>query len=405
MLQPATLGLCISLLADLFPVGPGSRVDLATGARAELNVGRIPVNAGSPSESGTEETIVLRSGVRLMSPTSTFSLSYTPQYYLRLPDALGVGRPLLLHDGGLLWLARLSPRVSMNFGLRSSAGELSNSGFQLFFEPGTGRLEASIVPIFRLSSNLGMSALTGKRQTTTVALSGSHNDSLGDSTALTTSDNLALSLSHSIGLSPRTSAGISAQGGYVGRDESDSATVGGQLFLSQQLTPSGVLRVGVGANQGWALGGSVSWPLPTVDVGYRTRFTGAGQSWNLDVSSGTRAFFDVTSAIYRPQVFLSAGVTGTILQTWTVGSTLTFSADISGSNLTAGGQPTQFRFNVPIGYRISETVRLAFGLRLALSAPPISMWDTSDGTIQDQVSVFVSLDWSAGTDRNRGGWL
>src|SRR5687768_14007249 len=106
MLQPATLGLCISLLADLFPVGPGSRVDLATGARAELNAGRIPVNAGSPSESGTEETIVLRSGIRLISPTSTFSLSYTPQYYLRLPDALGIGRPLLLHDGGLLWLAR-----------------------------------------------------------------------------------------------------------------------------------------------------------------------------------------------------------------------------------------------------------------------------------------------------------
>jgi hypothetical protein len=94
MFQPATLGLCISLLAEVFPMGPGSRVDVAAGARAELNVGRIPVNSIDSSEPGTEEKLELRSGIRWISRTSSFVVKYTPQYYLRLPDILGVGRPL-----------------------------------------------------------------------------------------------------------------------------------------------------------------------------------------------------------------------------------------------------------------------------------------------------------------------
>src|SRR6478735_1489316 len=87
MFQPAILGLCVSFLADLLPVGSGARVDLATGARAELNAGRIPVTSVQDSAPGTEQTLVLRAGVRLISQTSSLSLIYRPRYYLRLADA------------------------------------------------------------------------------------------------------------------------------------------------------------------------------------------------------------------------------------------------------------------------------------------------------------------------------
>jgi hypothetical protein len=403
MFQPATFGLCVSLLADLFPVG-ATRVDLATGARAELNVGRIPVTSVDDSEPGTEETIVLRSGLRLISPTSTFSIAYKPRYYLRLPDALEVGRPLLLHEGSLAWNAALSRRFSLDWGLRSSAGELPNSGLALVFDPGTGRVRASVVPIFRVDTNLSMTARTGKRHTTGASVGGSHNDSLGPDSAFERSENIALTASHSVSLSRRTALGVSAQAGYAWPEFTDeSATLGGQIFVDRQLLESARLRVAAGISQGWVWGGEVTWPLPTLDIGYSTTFRATGQAWNLSVNGGTRAFFDVASVLYRPQVFLALGISGQILNTWTVASSLTFSTDISRADQTNGGQPTQLNFDLPVTYRIDPNLRLSFGLRLALSAPPLSAWNT--GAFQDQVSTFVALEWGVSTEKSQGGWL
>jgi hypothetical protein len=82
---------------------------------------------------------------------------------------------------------------------------------------------------------------------------------------------------------------------------------------------------------------------------------------------------------------------------------VTFSTDISRSEQTTSGQPTQFNFDLPVTYRLDPSLRLSFGVRLGLSAPPLSAWDS--GRYQDQVSAFLALDWGAGTDRSRGGWL
>jgi len=410
MYAPALLGLAISFMADALPIGAGTRIDVGTGARAELNVGRVPVTSVNTSAPGTEETVTLRSGVRLISPTSSLSLIYRPQYYLRLPDVLDIGRPLLLHDGSLNWAARFSRRLSLSWVLRSSAGELPGSNLLTVFDPGTGTVASSVVPVFRVMTSLGLNALTGKRHTTSVTVNASHNDFLDADTPLQSSENVGLDLSHSISLSRRTMAGVSGQIGYVAReDQQESATVGSQLFLSQQTGPVTSIRVAGGASLGWALAGDISWPLPTLEVGYRTQLRASGQSWNLNLASGTRAFFDVASALYRPQVFLRAGVNGRIHRSWTVASSLSFSADVSGRTGTPEDQPgqvvqpTQFNFNLPVSYRIHETLRLQFGLRLALAGPPL--WDFENGTFQDQVSVFVALDWREGNEQSRGGWL
>lgn len=404
MVQSALLGLCVSLLADLLPTGSGTRVDVATGARAELNAGRVPVTSLYDSEPGTEQTVVLRSGIRLISPTASLSLVYQPQYYLRLPDVLEVGRPLLLHDGILAWSARTGPRLTFNWDLRASAGELPSSGLLTVFDPGTGNSTSSVVPILRLNTNLSMNAVTGKRQTTSVSLNGSHNDSLGEATAMQKSDNASLSVSHSLGLSKRTSTGLSGQAGYAApENESESVLLGGQLFVEQQLSPQSTLRAAGGISQAWALDGGPSWPLPTVDASYRTSFSGAGQTWGLNASTGTRAFFDATSARYRPQAFITVGLNAQILQVWTIASTLSFATDISGETPEPGEQPTQFNFTFPVSYRIDDNLRVSFGLRLALSGPPLNAW--SSAPVQDQISFFIALDWRTGTEKTRGGWL
>jgi len=410
MLTPALLGLSISLLLDVLPVGSGTRVDLAAGARAEVNVGRLPVASTQVSSTGTEETIVLRSGLRVISPTSSLILAYTPQYYLRVPDVLGIGRPLLLHDGRLVYSARLTPRLSLDWTFRSAAGELSNSRLTTVFDPGTGTLDSRVVPIVSLATRFAMNALTGRRHRSSLAIIASHNDSIGPDSAFERSDNARLQLSHTLTLSRRSAAGVSGEVGYVAQEgQLDSAIVGGQVFVDQRLGDESNLRVGVGINQGWALGGELTWPLPTLDVAYRTAFAATGQRWALNMGGGTRAFFDVTSAVYRPQGYVTAGLSGQIHQVWTVSSNLTFSADISGQEPTledgeqGTAQPTQFNFDVPVSYRIDTGFYLNFGLRVALNAPPLWSFDT--GTFQDQFSFFAALEWRTSNERTRGGWL
>lgn len=411
MFHSALFGLSIAVLADLLPVGSGTRVDVATGARAELNAGRVPVNSINDSEPGTEERLALRTGVRLVSATSSLRLVYAPQYYLRIPDALDVGRPLLLHDGSLAWNSQVNRRLRLSWLARASAGELPTSGILEVFDPGTGTVRASILPIVRLNTTFSLNAVTGKRHVTNAVVSASHNDSLGSGQAMPTSDNLGLQLSHAISISQRTSTGITGQVGYVAREgQSESAIFGGQLFLSQRLRPQATLGVGVGFSQGMALGGELSWPLPTVDLSYRTAFKATGQSWSLNLSGGTRAFFDVASANYRPQVFVATSVGGRIHDTWTVAGTLSASADVSQASANIGPdgeiysvQPTQFNFNLPVTYALAETLRLSFGLRLALRGPPV--WDWTSGAFQDQVSLFVALDWRLGNEQTHGGWL
>lgn len=250
MMQPALLGLCVSFLADLLPAGE-TRLDLGAGARAELNAGRIPVTSLSDSEAGTEQTIVLRTGVRLISPTSSLSFVYSPQYYLRIPDALQVGRPLLLHDGVLAWSARTGPRLGFNWDMRGSAGELPNSGLLTIFDPGTGLSAYTVVPILRLNTSLSMNAVTGKRQTTSVAVNGSYNDSLGEETVIQKSKNASLLVSHSLRLTRRTATGISAEAGYTAPESSsESVLLGGQLFVEQQLSDKSNLRAAGGISQG-----------------------------------------------------------------------------------------------------------------------------------------------------------
>jgi|GEM_PF-2530108 len=407
MFQPAILGLCVSFLADLLPVGSGARVDLATGARAELNAGRIPVTSVQDSAPGTEQTLVLRAGVRLISQTSSLSLIYRPRYYLRLPDALEIGRPLLLHDIGLAWTAELNRRLSLSWRTRASAGELPLSGLLLVFDPGTGKVNASVVPVFRVNSNLSMTAETGKRQTTNATLSVNHNDSFGSNSAFERSETLGLALTHSLTLSKRTSIGISTLGGYVWPETTpESATIGGLLFISQKIRAPSSIRLAAGLTQAWVRGGASAWPLPTTDLTYTTSFSGKSQRYSLNVTAGTRAFLDVLVATYRPQAFVGVGLTGQILTAWTFGTNLLFSTDISGPRLVPGGQPTQLNLEVPVGYRISDNLLVSSGLRVALSAPALSEWTTSTSNqFQDQVSVFAALDWTIGSEKSRGVWL
>jgi hypothetical protein len=404
MFQPATLGLCVSLLADLFPVGAGSRVDLATGARAELTAGRIPVTSVDDSEPGTEQILAFRSGVRLISPTSTFTLAYRPRYYLRLPDALQVGRPLLLHDATMDWTARPNRKLTLNWIGRTSAGEIPNSGLAFVFDPGTGSVTSRVVPVVQLDTSLSVSAATGKRHDTDGRVTARHYDSMGPDAAFESSDALGFSLSHTIALSSRTSIGISTQAAYVWPDVTpESATFGALLSLTQRTLASATWRLTAGYNQGWTKGGDFSWPLPTVTIGYGTAVNATGESWRIDFDAGTRAFFDVPAATYRPQLFVATSIAGQIHRSWTAAANLTFSTDISGQSDAPGDQPTQLNFDAPFGYRINRNLQLAFGLRLALRAPALSDWGT--GKFQDQVSVFLALDWGVGTEASQGGWL
>src|SRR5437868_3383644 len=93
MLGPA----CCLLLAAF----SSSVVEAALGADGEVAVGRAPIDySGSPKDS-VSFTLVPGAALRRRSSDSTLTLTYTPRLYYRLPNALELNHPLVLHQASL----------------------------------------------------------------------------------------------------------------------------------------------------------------------------------------------------------------------------------------------------------------------------------------------------------------
>src|SRR5687767_12521015 len=86
-------------------------VEAAVGANGEVAAGRAPVDVDGDEENSLTFTLVPGAGLRLRSSTASLLLSYTPRIFYRLPNALGVDRPLVLHQVGADHAQELTGRL------------------------------------------------------------------------------------------------------------------------------------------------------------------------------------------------------------------------------------------------------------------------------------------------------
>lgn len=412
MLSTAVLAVAIPLLGSVPIFGPGSRAELGTGASYEVNAGLIPVTPSTPSEPGVEQVLTLRSGLRLVTPTVALTLTYEPRYYLRLPDVREFGRPLLLHQLGLVSSFRFDPRLSLTWNARGNIGELPTSRVFQVFDAGTGTWGTSILPIVQFSSGAELSARVSQHGTTSLSVDLNHFDvftwnpptSETDQTPPPRSNNLAGTLTHSIRVSSRTTIGALGQLGYVARlPQAEFMTTGAQAFVTLLPSQFSSLRLAGGISYVWADGADTRLPLPTVDIGYTTQSSSGGRRVAASVQGGSRAFYDALSGSYRPQAYIAADVTGQLFEYWSLAATLNMATDVGPVVPGDRGIPTRIFAELPVSYRMTREVALRFGARFGLLGPRLAEFST--GTLQEQISGFIALDWTIGTGASDGDWM
>jgi hypothetical protein len=101
-----------------------SVVEGAVGVDGEVAAGRAPVEYTGPSTNALTFTLVPGIGGRLRSADSTLTLSYTPRIFYRLPNALNIDRPLVLHQVALDHVAEIGQRLSWASSAQLSVGQI-----------------------------------------------------------------------------------------------------------------------------------------------------------------------------------------------------------------------------------------------------------------------------------------
>src|SRR6187399_787115 len=127
-----------------------SVVEGAVGADGEVAAGRAPVEYTGPSTNALTFTLVPGIGARLRGPDSTLTLSYTPRIFYRLPNALDVDRPLVLHQVALDHVAEVGQRLSWTSSAQLSIGQIDYTAAGVVYDPSLSTsVRSSITDIVR----------------------------------------------------------------------------------------------------------------------------------------------------------------------------------------------------------------------------------------------------------------
>src|SRR5690242_3071202 len=110
------------LLAAMF--ASSAVVEAAAGAEGEVAAGRAPIELDGPEENSVTFTLVPGAALRVRSAASSVTLTYTPRIFYRVPNALEVDRPLVLHQVALDHSQSFSRRLSWATTGNFSIGEI-----------------------------------------------------------------------------------------------------------------------------------------------------------------------------------------------------------------------------------------------------------------------------------------
>ncbi len=402
MIQSASL-----LLAAFLPLlGNATRVDVAAGGELRVGGGRLPIAAQREPEFGSEATLTLQTGVRTASRRTQFLLTYMPRLYLRLPNVLGKRRPLVLHQLRTNYDSSVSRRlgVSVNFG--GAVGEVSYSGLDLVFDPGTGAVDARIIPMAQLNGGAQLTYAVTRDHSTSLGVNGGYRAFLeeADNLPLLNSQNVSTSVRHSYGINPRQLLTGSLRFGYIATDLRDTNTLGSRLGLRHGFSERTWVTLGAGVNYAWdPEETSLSRAFPSADASYSTQWHGTNQVWNMNLSAGVDAFFDQTALEYRPQAFFNWATSTNVHQDINLALNLFATGPITSEPAGPRLLQTQAGMNLPVQIRLTRALSLQLGAQGNVRGPHPS--EFSSGNFQEEIRIYIGLAYVTGTGPSRGNWL
>jgi hypothetical protein len=423
-------------------------VEAAAGADAEIAAGRAPIDVDSPEESSLTFTLVPGAALRLRSRTTSLTLSYAPRIFYRLPNALGIDRPLVLHQIGLDHREELSRQVAWASSAKLSIGEVDYTAGGLVFGTGTTSVPTSVADVFRLEAQTGLKFELSRRVNLSWELSGEYTTSLGDSVAATPvvvmptdpgapaqsvvntplpeSAQLTSEWSLSYALSHTDRVGPAAEITYQWfPDTGRYLLLSPNLFWDRQLSR----RTDIGLSAGVAyvitletaqlggdtsdnLGGTGSFQLGSVL--YKSRRV----SWTTRLNASLDWFFDPLAGTSQPRAGGQLSNDIAVGRDWLISPNVSFYSLLREASTRVGAgadtpnpvpevirpDATMFRAELPFRYAVSRSVTLNFGGRAAMRGRALSQPGYRVNE-QQELWAFVGLTVRLASGHDYGSWL
>lgn len=440
-------GLACSLLVATLA---SAVVEAAAGADGEVAAGRAPIDLGGDEENSVTFTLVPGAALRLRSSTTSVLLSYAPRIFYRIPNALDVSRPLVLHQVSLAHSVEPNRISSWASSASLAFGELDYTGTGLVFPVGTSTaLRQSVANVVRVEGATGYKRQLSRRLGVAFDASAEYTtspddpvtstfpdaastpemplpdititaDPLPDSAQVTTEGSLGYLLDRNDRLG--TSAEVTYQwfpdsGRYLvlspdvswERRLNRRTTLGLSAGLAYVITLETTLDV----DQSNSLGGTGSFQLASTLYSARRTTVSSGLNASLDW------FFDPIAGTSQPRVGADLTTNIEIGREWLIAPNVSFYTVLrdqgtpGASAMTAAGMvplvvatpdATILRAELPFNYSLSSLVSLSFGGRAALRGKALS---EDDFHLDEQVELwaFLGLTVRLATSQDDGSWL
>lgn len=438
---------CSLLVATL---AAAAVVEAAAGADGEVAAGRAPVDLNGEEENSITFTLVPGAALRLRSSTTSLLLSYAPRIFYRFPNALDVGRPLVLHQVSLAHSVDLSRIQSWGSSASLAFGELDYTGTGLVFPAGIStQLRQAVSNVVRVEGATGYKRQLSRRLGVAFDASAEYTtspddpvtstfqdpgstpemplpdvtitaDPLPDSAQVTTEASLGYLLDRNDRLG--TSAEVTYQwfpdsGRYLllspdvswERQLNRRTTLGLSAGLAYVIT----LETTLDLDQSNSLGGTGSFQLASTLYSARRTTVSSGLNASLDW------FFDPIAGTSQPRVGADLTTNIEIGREWLIAPSVSFYTVLRDQGTPATGAMTAdgmvplvvatpdatiLRVELPFNYSVSQLVSLSFGGRAALRGKALS---EDDFYLNEQVELwaFLGVTVRLATSKDDGSWL
>jgi hypothetical protein len=422
--------LTVSSLALLLPVlGSATSADAAVGLQVRDTAGLRPQGPNQKSSMSNFLILTPLGGVRLSSSRTSFVLRYRPQLTFQAPSPIDSFRPLYLHGLVLDYATSASPRLSLRFNITGTFGEISYATQSLILDPGSSTINTTEQRVVRGRGSAGLTYNTSARNSLSFSATGGYQKGISspdlDPTQLVPeSFDATLILGENYQISRRVGWTLTTSGTFVQRyqlvyrdiDPNDP-TAGQELDTVESQVTSASVNTGVGINSGpnssvSVLGGAAvsrttSRPdvsvFPTLSVTHSTSYKMLKQIWTNSLQGGVRGFVDAANGSFRPLLNLSWGMSTTIYGSWGVGAQFFASTSLTAEPLVPPTYETTARLSLPFSYQINNQLNVNWGVTGATRRG--HLLEINALVPQRELTGFIGIKWTAGTDSTRGSWL
>jgi hypothetical protein len=427
----------LGALCLLLAIDPrAATVDVSGGVVAELRGGRAPVVIDAEPEPAMLMVLIPNADLRIrMRRRGAIMFGYAPRFVLRVPNLLGLNRPLVLHQLSSIYDVGLSRRWDFSGVVTSSVGELDYTANNLVL--GTMQSSAPSAAVLQYAVVEASTTFTARATSVDTVVFGpafAYRTPVGDDFDLgedPTPQQLAMFLPEQLSgslisaytrmVSPRDDVSVQLTPGIMAFDPGALfATVDARLAWGRQIRrrlrsrlDGGVFTVHVLDRRDDPFEAR-SRVLPVGNAG----LTGALLSrarirLDADVTAGINGFFDVLRGTVQPRAGGSVQLSADMPPRWRAGVVTSFftSANRNPQTVLDGPQllldETVLYAQTPVTYMIDERMFFEFGTIVTARGPHLSADDFSFGN-QLELWGYVAFRFSIGTARGgleaeRGG--